>query len=170
MKKKQTKKVIAEKSKSPESHLIEAANILITEFKKPANLLEFLTRSFYWLECYSIEKKSSFHQLQGDINLNSLAIERLVLAWLKKDVNMVYRISEGIKSIWNFSLCTGYFEYLSIIIQGFGLDVSQGQIAREDMKKFLSAMNTMQEIGYCIETYECEINKIKRQSNLSEAA
>ena len=44
------------------------------------------------------------------------------------------------------------------------------QFIPEKMKLYLSAINTMHEVAFCIEAYEMEINKIREQEKLAEAA
>jgi hypothetical protein len=165
-----TKKTVQiQKNETPERHLIDAANILIEGFKEPANLLEFLTRTFIWFE-YATEKKDSYPQAKKSTYTSVSMIEKLVQPWLKNDENVVQEISEGIKNIWDLSHYEGYFEYLALIIQGFGIDTYDSPFIPEKAKLYLSAMNTMHEVGFCIEAYEMEINKIREQEKLSEAA
>jgi hypothetical protein len=107
-----TKKVVTETNRNPERHLIQAAGILITGFKQPANLLEFLTRSCYWIECYCQEKKLSGRTVKNNFISVSM-IESLVHPWVKKGPNLLRRISKGIEWISTSMRHEGYFEYLA---------------------------------------------------------
>jgi hypothetical protein len=166
-----TKKTIQiQKNETPERHLIDAANILIEGFKKPTNLLEFLTRSFWWIELYSDEKKDNGRPVNKNTYPSVLMIEQIVQPWLKNDGNVVLEVSKGIKQIWDHFHYEGYFEYLAIITQGFGIDTYDSPFIPEKMKLYLSAINTMHEAGYCIEAYENEINRIREIDKSSKAA
>lgn len=165
-----TKKIATKTNENPERHLIEGANVLMTGFKTPANLLELLTRSFWWITLYSDEKKDNGHPVNKNTYPSVLMIEQFVQPWLKNDGNVALEVSKGIKQIWDHFHYEGYFEYLGIIIQGFGIDTYDSPFTPEKTKGYLSAMNIMYEVGFCIEAYENEMDKVREQNKLSKGA
>ena len=97
-------------------------------------------------------------------------IEEIVQPWLRNNRDVIKEISSGIKSLYEQFFYEGYIEYVSIIMQGFAIDMYEGPFLNGKMKEYLLSINTMYEIGFCIEAYEHEKDEIRNQQKLSEAA
>ncbi len=162
MKKTNTKDQVR-KITTENKHLIEGAKLLIREVKTPAALLEFMLEGLWWIEQFDNKYK-----LETD-NFNSrLIIENIVQPWFAGGDDIVVEIAKGLRQIQG-SIGSGYYEeYLSKLVQAFGVSLKEGIYL--DTEKYLLTLNALIELSFSIRDYEDDRNKEIEQNKLSKAA
>lgn len=162
---KQKSKVV--KKITPNKHLVAAANLIVKEFKTPANLLEFLTNSFNWVEEYSFEREEEGKSINPDTYFTQLLIRRVLRPWLDGGQSVISNIAIGLEGVNYLLEMDEYLNRLSLILKGFATSLSCGPLDNEEMKRYLLAFNTMFEITNNFYEYRAGL---KEKNKLSKAA
>ena len=141
-------------------HLTEGATLLMETIKTPAKLLNFLVESLWWMDEFRIENKEVPESFEPRI-----IIEHIVQPWFAGGENVKEKIAEGIHNVRDCIGAEGYREYISKMVQAFGLNIKTGIYNNVD--KFLQPMSTMIKLSLMIDAYELELFK---KNNISKAA
>lgn len=160
-----TKKTI-QKSEAPERYLIEGANVLIKGFKTPAKFLSFLTDALYWT---SIEGVSQEKGADSTFFLR-IILNEVLQRWISNDEKLDEKISAGLKEVESSLGFDEYNDQMAIVLKGLGASISEGCPLKEYLDECFNGVTTMLEVGECIQTYKYEINRIREQKKLLEAA
>lgn len=156
--KKETKKSVI--TTELNKNLIEGAELLITEIKTPAALLDFMFESSYWMEEFEKELR------RKPCTFSARNFFKVVLQpWFAGGKNVIEKIAMGLHELTDAIGSEGYDKFLSELIQAFGITKKQGFYV-DDSDKYLNIIGTMLKLSPFIQSYEYDL---REQSGLSEA-
>jgi len=162
-----TKKTTTTTNENPERHLIEGANILIRGFKTPAKFLSWITEALHWT---SIEGVSEEKGTDRTFFLR-IIISEVLQKWISNGERLNEKITIGLKEVQGSLGFEEYNDQMAIILKGLGASIStEGCPFKKYLDEYFRGVGIMFEVGNYIQAYEHEINKIREQKKLSEAA
>lgn len=147
----------------PERHLIEGASLLMKGFKTPSLFLEFLNESLFWVEHFNRDRK-----VNESVFFIKRMIEETIQPWIKNGPDVTHEITKGLREIHRDSGHEGYLKEVSILLQGFA--ISCGDSPYFDSNKYLLSFDILYRISFCLNSYEWDLDKIREQEKLSQAA
>lgn len=158
--KKEIKKNFIPNTPGLNKNLIEAAEFLITEIKTPAALLDFIFESFYWMEEFEKELSRKPNTFSA-----RLFFKEVLQPWFAGGKDVVEKTAMGLREVLDMIGDEGYDEFLSELIQAFGIDQKQG-VNVDEPDKYLKIIGTMLKLSPFIQSYEYDL---REQRKLSEA-
>jgi hypothetical protein len=144
------KKTIAENDRTNTpgyKYLIEGANLLITEIKKPSVLLDFMFESFWWLD--QLDKE---YNIESDHFLERQFYQLVLQPWFAGGKDVACNIAAGLEAVRDAVGSEGYEKYLSRLIQGFGINCKEGIYTDSD--QYLNVISTLLKLSFFIQQYE----------------
>jgi len=152
-------------NENSERHLIDGAKVLMAAFKTPANLLDFLTHSLYWMDLYNDKNKGD----KISSSFIKLCISELVLPWLKNEDEARKAIISGLKELQDFFGFEECQKNLSSLMLGLTIELEEPEDS-DFIKKYFLMFATMYEIAGFISEYEMEIHLKREREKLEQAA
>lgn len=145
-------------------HFIDAANLLVNKFKTPAAFIKFLSFGLAWIDNYNRLRLTKEEKVQCNYFLIQL-IQDVALPWLTgKDV--VNKIAKGLFDINEYCTWDGFYEGTGIIIKALGADLQEGFPFNDNMAGYLSSIDTLYKVSYCVEMYSIETGHAKQLAKL----
>lgn len=128
-----------------------SVEMLIKDFKEPGEFLQILTDIMGWF--YDLKGDEEGKDRSGDNLYFRALIDLTVQPWLKNDLQ---KMDEGVEEVFSIGRTKGFQAALESLFIAFAKDVTDSIVSREQMQKYLLAMNSLIKLGYAFQSYEIQ--------------